>query len=174
MDKNNNDTANFMFIICFAGLLVKLVFEHIKQADASIWGYGISAAAILVLMVIILANHTEAATLAKLSNVKMSFSVLSLSIPAFITILLLIWLVMINTSFSDIINAGQYSSRYNFVSFIETIFMILQILLIFFISKAVKPSDISNYKTGLYITTVFNIVFIGIMNIILYFFTTDG
>jgi hypothetical protein len=174
MDKNNNDTANFMFIISFAGLLVKLIFEHTKPADASIWGYGISAAAILVIMVIILANHTSAATLAALSNVKMAFSVISISIPAFITILLLIWLVMLNTSFSDIINAGQYSAKYNFVSIIETIFMILQILMIFLISKAVKPSDISNYKTALYITTIFNVVFIGIMNIILYYFTTDG
>ena len=171
MDKNNNDTANFMFIISFAGLLVKLIFEHTKPADASIWGYGISAAAILVIMVIILANQTA---LASLDNFKMAFSVFSISIPSFITILLLIWLVMINTSFSDIINAGQYSAKYNFVSILETIFMILQILMIFLISKAVKPSDISNYKTGLYITTVFNIVFIGIMNIILYFFTTDG
>lgn len=171
MDKNNNDTANFMFIISFAGLLVKLIFEHTKPADASIWGYGISAAAILVIMVIILANQTA---LASLDNFKMAFSVFSISIPSFITILLLIWLVMINTSFSDIINAGQYSAKYNFVSILETIFMILQIFMIFLISKAVKPSDISNYKTGLYITTVFNIVFIGIMNIILYYFTTDG
>ena len=171
MDKNNNDTANFMFIISFAGLLVKLIFEHTKPADASIWGYGISAAAILVIMVIILANQTA---LASLDNFKMAFSVFSISIPSFITILLLIWLVMINTSFSDIINAGQYSAKYNFVSILETIFMILQILMIFLISKAVKPSDISNYKTGLYITTVFNVVFIGIMNIILYYFTTDG
>jgi hypothetical protein len=171
MDKNNNDTANFMFIISFSGLLVKLIFEHTKPADASIWGYGISAAAILVIMVIILANQTA---LASLDNFKMAFSVFSISIPSFITILLLIWLVMINTSFSDIINAGQYSAKYNFVSILETIFMILQILMIFFISKAVKPSDISNYKTGLYITTVFNVVFIGIMNIILYYFTTDG
>ena len=171
MDKNNNDTANFMFIISFAGLLVKLIFEHTKPADASIWGYGISAAAILVIMVIILANQTA---LVSLDNFKMAFSVFSISIPSFITILLLIWLVMINTSFSDIINAGQYSAKYNFVSILETIFMILQILMIFFISKAVKPSDISNYKTALYITTVFNVVFIGIMNIILYYFTTDG
>ena len=171
MDKNNNDTANFMFIISFAGLLVKLIFEHTKPADASIWGYGISAAAILVIMVIILANQTA---LVSLDNFKMAFSVFSISIPSFITILLLIWLVMINTSFSDIINAGQYSAKYNFVSILETIFMILQILMIFLISKAVKPSDISNYKTALYITTVFNVVFIGIMNIILYYFTTDG
>ena len=171
MDKNNNDTANFMFIISFAGLLVKLIFEHTKPADASIWGYGISAAAILVIMVIILANQTA---LVSLDNFKMAFSVFSISIPSFITILLLIWLVMINTSFSDIINAGQYSAKYNFVSILETIFMILQILMIFFISKAVKPSDISNYKTASYITTVFNVVFIGIMNIILYYFTTDG
>ena len=128
MDKNNNDTANFMFIISFAGLLVKLIFEHTKPADASIWGYGISAAAILVIMVIILANQTA---LVSLDNFKMAFSVFSISIPSFITILLLIWLVMINTSFSDIINAGQYSAKYNFVSILETIFMILQILMIF-------------------------------------------
>ena len=63
MDKNNNDTANFMFIISFAGLLVKLIFEHTKPADASIWGYGISAAAILVIMVIILANQTALVSL---------------------------------------------------------------------------------------------------------------
>ena len=171
MDKNNNDTANFMFIISFAGLLVKLIFEHTKPADASIWGYGISAAAILVIMVIILANQTA---LASLDNFKMAFSVFSISIPSFITILLLIWLVMINTSFSGIINAGQYSAKYNFVSILETIFMILQILMIFFISKSESKTDISNYKTGLYITTVFNVVFIGIMKIILYYFTTDG
>ena len=172
MDKNNNDTANFMFIISVAGLLVKIIFEHTKPADASIWGYGISAMAILILMVITLANLNK--SFSTLNNLNFAFSVLSVSIPSFITLLLLIWLVIINSSFSDIINAGKYSARYNYVSILETIFMIIQILMIFLISKAVKPTDISNYKTGLYITTVFNLLFIGIMNIILYFFTTDG
>jgi hypothetical protein len=171
VDKENKDTVNFMLILSIAGLLVKLVFENTKQADASIWGYSVSAIAVLVMMVVTFANHTSLATL---NNIKSPLSIFSLSIPSFITLLLLIWLVLINTSFSDLINSGNYSSEYKYFSMFETIMMLIQIAIIFLIASASNEGDITKYKSVIYITTIFNICFIGMMNIILYFFTTDG
>jgi hypothetical protein len=171
VDKENKDTVNFMLILSIAGLLVKIVFENTKQADASIWGYSISAIAVLVMMIVTFANHTSLATL---NNINTPLSIFSLSIPSFITLLLLIWLVSLNTTFSDLINSGNYSHEYKYFSMFETIMMIIQIVIIFLIASTANANDITKYKTVVYITTIFNICFIGMMNIILNFFTTDG
>jgi hypothetical protein len=171
-DKENNDTVNFMIILSVAGLLVKLFFDKSKPAEASVWGYGVTAIAVLIMMVVTFANHTS--SLDKLNNIKSTVSLFSLSIPSLITILLLIWLIMLNTSFSELIDSGKYSQEYKYFSAFETIMMIIQIIVIFLIASSQDVAQIGKYKSVIYITTVFNIAFIGMMNIILYFFTTDG
>ncbi len=171
VDKENKDTVNFMLILSIAGLLVKIFFSNNKPADASVWGYGVTAVAVLIMMIITFANHTS---LAALNQIKNPLSIFSLSIPSFFTLLMLIWLISINTVFADVINSGNYSHEYKYFSLFESIMMIIQIGVIFLISSSVNEADISKYKTAIYITSIFNICFIGMMNIILYFFTTDG
>lgn len=170
-DKENKDTVNFMIILSVAGLLVKLFMEKSKPAEASIWGYGVTAIAVLVMMVVTLANHTS---LTAFKEVKTPISILALSIPSFFTILLLIWLIMLNTSFAELIDSGKYSGEYKYFSIFETVMMIIQVIVVFLIASAEDVGKVRNYKTVIYITSVLNIVFIGMMNIILYFFTTDG
>lgn len=171
VDKENKDTVNFMLILSIAGLLVKLTFSKTKPADASIWGYGITAVAVLMMMIITFANHTSLATL---NQIKSPLSIFSLSIPSFFTLLMLVWLITLNTTFADVINSGNYSGEYKYFSMFETIMMIIQISIIFLISSSVNDVDINKYKSVIYISSIFNICFIGMMNIILYFFTTDG
>ena len=171
IDKENKDTVNFMLILSLAGLLVKLVFSNNRPADASTWGYGITAAAVLMMMIVTFANHTSLATL---NHINSPLSIFSLSIPSFLTLLLLVWLVTINTTFTDLINSGKYSWEYNYFSAFETMMMIMQIALIFLISSSINDSDIRKYNSIIYVTTIFNICFIGMMHITLYFFTTDG
>ena len=96
-DKENNDTVNFMIILSVAGLLVKLFFDKSKPAEASVWGYGVTAIAVLIMMVVTFANHTS--SLDKLNNIKSTVSLFSLSIPSLMTILLLIWLKAISNCF---------------------------------------------------------------------------
>ena len=172
VDKESKDTVNFMIILSVAGLLVKMFFDKSKPAEASIWGYGITAIAVLVMMVVTFANHSK--SLKDMNNIKELASIFSLSIPSVLTILLLVWLIVINSSFSKLIDSGKYSHEYKYFSMFETIMMIIQIIIIFLMASSNDPATIGKYKSAVYLTTVFNFCFIGMMNIILYFFTTDG
>ena len=106
------------------------------------------------------------------------------SIPPLLMLFIIIWLIYININYFDRINSGTLTNEYNNVSFISTGLVLAQLAVVFLsISKTEEPSEDddgvwaalqSNITSITYLLTLANIMFIGIINIILEYFATDG
>jgi hypothetical protein len=165
MDENK-EVVNLMFIISLVGLIIKLAFENNQPAEASIWGYGISGLGVLMLMVVMLANKSSIKDISPIN-------IFTSAIPSFITLLVFIWLIIINSSYTTIIDAGTYSQGYTLFSILATVSLIGQLMLIYMITTSTDEAA-NKYRSFMYLTSLFSIIFAGLMNVTLYFFTTDG
>ena len=176
---------NFM-AFTFVGLIIKLFFKSGTTSDgsagpasASIWGYGLVAAAVFSLMFL---SFSLASNMVNLNKDIFGFikQLLSDSLPSMLTLIVLIWLIVLNVSYFKRINQGKISSDYNQFSTISTIFLVIQLVLLFTYMReqvSPNPANKSGSSSMFYILcgiTFINCLFIGMMNIILRFFSTDG
>jgi hypothetical protein len=169
--------SNIMIGFIIVGILIKIFFNmsgssNVGDATATIWGYGIVALSLFALMFITFSLATKINDQNKGSIFNFIKLLITNSLPIVATLSILIWIITLNSVYYNKINDKKISNEYYQYSNI-TLFLIIAQLSVLFMSLQSGPSQ-SKMKYTTYFFTVLNLIFVGIMNIILKFFTTDG
>ena len=185
------DSTNMM-VFAFVGILIKLFFGNNTTADGSsgpassaVWGYGIVALSVLSILFITFALATQMTAVSQYNTMDFIMKLVQGSLVPFLMLLILVWLISINLTFYKRINEGNVASEYNQFSTVSTILVVVQLMVLF---KYLKDAFMveKGGKNGLggalksqmasitYVLTALNVIFIGMMNIVVAFFSTDG
>ena len=188
---------NSMLIIAIIGMCVKIFFGNNTSADGSygranstIYGYGIVAFAILTVMFVSFAIHERIGKIEKKGGVIgiIAFlkSFMKSSAPSILTIVVLGWIISLNVTFYDRINKGQVASEYFQLSAGTSFLFMFQIVCLFHYLKLYINSKtgtstekdpvetMSRVAFATYFIVAINLIVVGMMTIILNFFSTDG
>jgi hypothetical protein len=197
---NTQYDINNMIGFTIVGILIKLFFGVQTEdgssgpASAAIWGYGVVSLAILSLLVISFGLASNIVNIEKYDVFGFIKTLIKYSLPSLLTLIVLIWLITVNVIFFKRINQGKVAGQYYTFSTMTTIIVIAQVATLFkYLSDKLKdimdiikhnqlkpastsdievPSNKLAYVT--YFLTFLNFIFIGIMTIVLKFFSTDG
>ena len=186
---------NIMLLISFVGIFIKVMFENtslknsslknsnVGSASASIIGYSLVIISVLSLLFVQIAlakgDSFDEPFLPFLSKILFS------SMPAILMLMIAGWMLYLHFKYYDRINDSKLTDEYYTASFISSILQILQLIVLFkYFSGSVKNVSsndnsfngalVANITSLTYLLTITNIMFIGIINIILEFFATDG
>ena len=189
---------NNMIGFSVVGVLIKLFFgSNVTEdgssgpANASIWGYGIISLAVLTVLFITFGLAFNDKNVDKISSSIGIFStlkkMLTKSLPSLLTLIVLLWIIILNILYFKRINQGKVADEYYTYSSMTTVIILIQIIALFKYLKdnlaaIIKndnlptptsvPNDRMAYAT--YFFSLLNFIFIGIMTIVLEFFSTDG
>ena len=189
---------NSMLICAIMGMAIKVFFGNVTSTDgsygranATIWGYGLVAIAILVVMFINYAIHDKVMRIEKKGAtgiIDFLKAFLSSSMASFLTVVILLWIIALNTFYYTQINQGGVAKEYYQLSAGTSLLFVFQIICIFqllksYISIKLKektedPGGVAITQSRVTIATYFiasiNLIVAGMMTIILMFFSTDG
>ena len=189
---------NNMIGFSVVGVLIKLFFgSNVTEdgssgpANASIWGYGIISLAVLTVLFITFGLAFNDKNVDKISSSIGIFStlkkMLTKSLPSLLPLIVLLWIIILNILYFKRINQGKVADEYYTYSSMTTVIILIQIIALFKYLKdnlaaIIKndnlptptsvPNDRMAYAT--YFFSLLNFIFIGIMTIVLEFFSTDG
>jgi len=180
-----------MMVFAFVGILIKLFFGNNTTADGSsgpassaVWGYGIVALSILSILFITFALATQMTAVSQYNTMDFIMKLINGSQVPFLMLLILVWLISINMTYYKRINEGKVASEYNQFSTVSTILVVVQLIVLFkYLKDAFSTekggngigSALKSQMTSItYILTALNVIFVGMMNIVLAFFSTDG
>lgn len=181
-----SDTYNTknIFALCIIGLVIKVMFGNSYTQDGSngpassaLWGYGLASMAIFFLMFV--QTHHLVKTNNGTSKLQQVYAMLSNILPTLLMFIVLSWLVILNYQYYNQINTGKVASEYNQFSNMSTVMVLFQMAILFKYIYANMQGDsngeeASKYSSVSYLVGILNIVFIGMMNIIILSFSTDG
>ena len=185
------DSTNMM-VFAFVGILIKLFFGNNTTADGSsgpassaVWGYGIVALSIFSILFITFALATQMTAVSQYNTMDFIMKLVQGSLVPFLMLLILVWLISINLTFYKRINEGNVASEYNQFSTVSTILVVVQLMVLFkYLKDAFKVEKGGQNGLGgahksqmasiTYVLTALNIIFAGMMNIVVAFFSTDG
>ena len=193
-----NYIINIMLMFSIIGMCIKMFFGNITtddgqygRANATIWGYGIVAFSLLTIVFVSFSIHDKIARIEKsgksgIWNFIKSF--LSSSGPSMLTVMLLLWIVALNTFYYTRINKGQVASEYYQLSAGTSFLFIFQIICVFQYLKLYisiktgttdEPADkaamtLTRLSFAVYFITTINFIVAAMMTIMLEFFSTDG
>lgn len=186
LSTNRNLEISNLFGLLVGGVIVKIFFSSQGVASASIWGYGLSALATFLLVIISFAFKSKINFNDKGYTLLESINSM---IPPFLLLIILIWAIILNVSNFDAVNKSNLPKEYGQYSFISSFLIIIQIIslfiyfnnkygLLFFsqtqerrLKEKIKIVDATE---TIYILFLFNAIMLGMMQIVLEFFTTDG
>lgn len=192
MASNLKYDMTIMILFSFVGIIIKLFFGNkISEdgsegpANAALWGYGIVAMSILVIMFV---NFALASQMLQLTNYETNTigfikALFSNSAPILLTLVVLIWIIALNMTYFKKINEGRVANEYNTFSTISTVLIVVQLIVLFKYLNDELLSKGGNKMAGImkgqmasitYVLSILNIAFAGMMNITLEFFSTDG
>ena len=179
-----------------AGLVIKMFFGQNLSNDgasgpamAAIWGYGVLALSLMGLLMVTLALGSR--TDMQNSIIEFIKSGIKNSLPVFLLILIITWLIAMNVRFFTRINQGKVANEYTTLSSASSAMIVLQIVLLLkylrdvsvsskdqitgksFLSKAYAFLS-SQIGVFLYLLAAVNLVLAGAMQVVLQFFSTDG
>lgn len=180
------DIKIFSFL-CILGLLIRMFFAgNNEYATATIWGYGFSVLALLGLIISSFAISSKN----QMSQGVLGFFKLLLKSagPIVLTISILSLILAQNISFYDHINSGKVAPQYYQFSSVSGFLILVQACLVInYLMDVLKGNTTTNKTTSgmmvalaselnsiILILTVANIGFIGILQVILQYFSTDG
>ena len=185
------DSTNMM-VFAFVGILIKLFFGNNTTADGSsgpassaVWGYGIVALSVLSILFITFALATQMTAVSQYNTMDFIMKLVQGSLVPFLMLLILVWLISINLTFYKRINEGNVASEYNQFSTVSTILVVVQLMVLFkYLKDAFKVEKGGQNGLGgahksqmasiTYVLTALNVIFIGMMNIVVAYFSTDG
>jgi len=185
-----------LLILAVAGMVLKVFFSGNTTPDGSsgpassaIWGYGLTAMSLVGILVVITSLSTrEAMNMGIFDAIK---TMVTSSLPLVATLVVIGWLIIINMTYRKQINSGRVATEYNQFSFFSTILLILQMAVMFKYllekiginmfgnnqnSTMSRMADImaSELTSITVILTLLNLIFVGMMQIVVEFFSTDG
>lgn len=191
-------TINIMFIFALIGMCIKIFFGVQNSSDGSygpantiIYGYGIVALSVLTVMFISYAIHDRIGRIENKSKVESiaTFikSFFTSSMPSLLTISVLMWIITLNVTYYKPINMGLVAKEYYQLSHGTSFLIVFQIICLFqylklYIKIKTDPRNASEEDTtsqsriafASYFITAINLIVVGMMTIILQFFSTDG
>ena len=179
------DIKIFSFL-CILGLLIRILFAGKDEyATATVWGYGFSVLALFGLVISSFAMSSKC----QFSQGIMGFfkTLLKTASPIILTILILSLILFQNISFYDHINSGKVAPQYYQFSGVSGFLILVQACLVInYLMDTLKGKQndgntggvmvalASELNSIILILTVANIGFIGILQVILKYFSTDG
>lgn len=184
-----------LLFTAISGVIFKLFFSGKPSVDgeygpasSTIWGYGLTGVSLLGLLFVLFNLVSKNSMELKLwDSIK---TMLSSSIPIILTILIISWLVILNMIHRVRINTGKVAPEYSQFSFFSTILIVFQLSVVF--KYLLQKTKINIFETEnetlnklgnkindelssiIYILTLLNLIFVGMMQIVLQFFSTDG
>ncbi len=174
-----------LFALLAGGIIIKILFYGQGPANATIWGYSLSALAVFLLLTISIAfSNFKDNPLKQVENVVVKYG-----LPPIILLILLVWTISMNISNFKKINSGLLPEEFGVYSFISSFLIIIQSISLYrFYNEQYKlqyntKSRVSNIEEIIkstdnqgimYILTILNLIILGMMQIVLEFFTTDG
>ena len=208
---NNNhlDLLNLIILAC-SGIIIALFFrsKHDKKfglqgpASSIIWGYGITAIALFLLLFMSfylikrdsdLKNKNKVLEFGQNKSDGDSDSLLFIlskvllndSLPILLSFVLLVYAIILNYKYFTKINSNRIPPTYSTYEFYFSLLLIIQIGLIvkYMYNLLSKNDGINNtvtekqtllLKSLSYILTTINFIFLLILHILLVFFSTDG
>jgi hypothetical protein len=190
---------NSMFLFAVIGMCIKVFFGSETTADGRfgpantiIYGYGIIALSILTVMFISYAVFDRIGRIEEKSKsesiINFLRSFLSSSTPSILTVIVLLWIITLNISHYTQINKGFVANEYYQLSASTSFLFMFQIICLFqYIKLYIKAKTDQNSVEGknaivnqgrmafaTYFITAINLIVVGMMTIILRFFSTDG
>lgn len=175
---NNEYVFNVFVGFVLVGIVVKLFFSDIQEDGSSgpaaglMWGYTIIS---LSLIGILFVGIT-------FSDGKPFEKLLGSGLPIMLLLVVMLWAVSFNLKYYDKINKGLVANEYYGWSNVSTTLMIFQII---FITIYIRNSFLVTLKGGTptqgqkgviatYFLVLLNTICLGIQQVILEHFTTDG
>jgi hypothetical protein len=186
---------NAMGLVGLSGLLIKLLLNESPSIDglsgparASVWGYSVTAGAVLTTMFITFALVSKMSPIADKNSMSFIASLFSHSLPSILLLGVLIWLITINTIYYKRINKDEVSEEFYSYTGVSTFLVIIQSVVLFkyindelkfssesdTFEKVIEKSLSSKLSSITYVITMGNCILAAIMTIILAFFSTDG
>ena len=197
-----NSTNNLPFdiktllFLAITGVLIKIFLSGQITEDGSsgpassaVWGYGLTTFSLFGLLVIMIALTSQETMKESIWNIIKK--TLTSSFPLIATLLVLSWLVILYSSYSLRINKGKVAPEFNQFSFASSFLIVLQLIVVF--KYLIDKSNInlgqvnkdsamgkilgaltSELTSVTLILTLLNLIFVGMMQIIVEFFSTDG
>jgi len=189
---------NSMFLFSVIGMCVKIFFSSGTSTDGTygpantiIYGYGVVALSILTVMFVSYAIHDRIGRIENKGKMESIISFLKAfltsAMPSVLTVILLLWVITLNITYYDHINKGMVSSEYYQLSTGTSFLFVFQIICVFqylklYIKiktdgKSACQDDVTaqgRIAFATYFLSVINLVVVGMMTIILQFFSTDG
>jgi hypothetical protein len=180
MNQNINYNLNIIAGFTLVGILTKLFVSTNPTEDgingpatSSIWGYGVVVLSLIATMFISFSLATKIYETKNENGIIDFLKILIMnSLPTISTLLVIIWILVLNITYYKKINEGKIATEYYQFSTITTILIILQLIILFMSLFKGNTQNKMAYTT--YAITLINMIFVGIMNIIVTFFSTDG
>jgi len=189
---NRNLEITNLFALVAGGIIIKIIFNAQGPANATIWGYSLSAIAVFLLLIISIAfSNNNYPTQENILNIFIKFA-----LPPALLLILLIWTIGQTITFFKKINSGILPEEFSIYSFISSFLIIVQAINLYMfyneeygiqivgqkrkskqqIESLNIQDEIENIDNSslMYILTIINSVILGMMQIVLTFFTTDG
>lgn len=173
--------------ICIIGIIIRLfIGGQNDYATATVWGYGFSVLALLGLLISSFAIQTKDLMKRGLSG--FFTDILQNAIPIIFTICILSLILYQNIYFYENINIGKVAPQYYQFSGVSAFLIIVQVCFVIrylsdILTGTITDDDNKNayymllaskMSSIIIILTVANIGIIGILQVILQFFSTDG
>jgi len=188
---------NSMLLVSIVGMCIKIFFGNntsidgtYGRANATIYGYGIVAFAVLTVMFVSFAIHDRIARIENKTGIAGLFdfikSFINSSAHSNLTIMILGWIITLNILYYERINKGKVATEYYQLSagtsflFLFQIICLFQYLKLYINIKTRKNGNDNDAQTqnriafATYFISIINLIVAGMMTIILTFFSTDG
>lgn len=181
------DIQIFSFL-CILGIIFRMIFARSTKdyATATIWGYGFSLLALMGLIISSFAISNKN----QYSQGVIGFfkTMISNSLPIIFTLVIISLIVLQNISFYNQINSGKVADEYYSFSGVSAFLILVQVALVinFLLDKLkqytgdkgnkgnIMAALASELNSVILILSVTNVAFIGMLQVILKYFSTDG
>lgn len=182
-----------MMVFTVIGIVVKMFFAQPVSTDgstgpanATIWGYGIIALALFCTLFIKYALSSKGDLVARIgsstSPLRFIMGLAKQIMPITVVFGILVWTILLNSVFLEQINKGKVTPTYVNISWTSSLIILFQLILVFKIVKdelnPTQAGPLKSFESQLsalsYLLGTLNFVMLGIMNISLIFFSTDG
>lgn len=174
---------NCMMVICIVGILIKIIFGRTTYSNgvqgpaaAALCGYGVVSIAVILLIIVSSGLASNAPSRIETNSKEFIMIMIKNCLPSILTLWVIMWLMSINYIYYERINQGEVSSEYNSFSTASTLLILIQIGVLFkyLTNENKKQGSGSSMINAVYVLTILNMMFAGIMNIIVMYFSTDG
>ena len=182
------DIKIFSFL-CIMGIVVKIIFGQTSSdyAKATVWGYGFSILALFGLLVssfgIFNKDHASSGIMGFLKKIFKS------ALPIILSIVIIALIIVQNVSFYKQINSGRVADEYYQFSGVSSFLILVQTVLVInylmdILSGQRNKDDVeksgvmaalaSEMNSIILILSVMNVGIIGVLQVVLKYFSTDG